>query len=158
RTGALVAPRLPRLVMPLVVRRLRAEAEGVIIPATDPGFTDHLAARRAAGMRSNVNVLGEAIVGDDEARRRLDQVLARIRRPDVDVVAGKIPAVCAGLSPLAFDATVQRVAAALRELYTAAQASDPPVFVTLDMEEYRDVDLTVAAFRTVLDEGPFGAL
>ncbi|HEU5308627.1 MAG TPA: bifunctional proline dehydrogenase/L-glutamate gamma-semialdehyde dehydrogenase, partial [Acidimicrobiia bacterium] len=32
---------------------------------------------------------------------------------------------------------------------------EPAKFVTLDMEEYRDLDLTVAAFRTVLDEERF---
>lgn len=153
--GARVAPLLPRVVVPLVLRRLRAEADGVILPATDPGLARHLEHGRAEGMRANVNVLGEAIVGDAEARRRFDQVLDHVRRPDVTCTSVKISAMCAGLSALAFDDTVDRVAERLRELYDAARSARPPVFVTLDMEEYRDLGLTVAAFRTVLDEGPF---
>ena len=150
--GARVAPLVPRLVMPLVLRRLRAESTGVILPADDPQLGVHLARRRAEGVRCNVNVLGEAILGDDEAAVRLAQVLARLRRDDVDYVSVKISAVCAGISALAFDQTVARVAERLRVLYRTAASFDPPKFVNLDMEEYRDLDLTLAAFRAVLDE------
>ena len=150
--GARLAPVMPRVVMPLVVRRLRAEAAGVILPADDPGFAEHLARRRDEGVRCNVNLLGEAIVGRDEARRRLAQVLARLRRPDVDYVSAKISAISTGISPLAFDATVSEVCNALRELYAVAASFEPAKFVNLDMEEYRDLDLTVAAFQTLLDE------
>ena len=48
-------------------------------------------------MRCNVNVLGEAILGDEEAGARLDAVLARLARPDVDYVSVKISAVCASV-------------------------------------------------------------
>ena len=50
-----------------------------MLPADDPAFGDHLARRRAEACRCNVNILGEAIVGDDEARARLDAVLERLR-------------------------------------------------------------------------------
>ncbi|MEO6651754.1 MAG: bifunctional proline dehydrogenase/L-glutamate gamma-semialdehyde dehydrogenase [Ilumatobacteraceae bacterium] len=156
--GARVAPLAPRLVMPLVQRRLRAEADGVILPASDPEFADHLARRASDGVRCNVNVLGEAIVGDGEARRRLDMVLARIRRPDVDYVSVKISAICPSISVLAFDDTVDRVVDRLRPLYEAAASFDPPKFVNLDMEEYSDLDLTIAVFRRMLDEPEFESL
>ena len=90
--GALVAPRVPWIVMPLVQRRLRAESAGVILSATDPEFAEHVMARANDGIRCNVNVLGEAIVGDEEARRRLRMVDERLRRPDVDYVSVKISA------------------------------------------------------------------
>lgn len=70
----------------------------------------------------------------------------------------KLSAICADLSALAFDATVARASTALRELYTEAARHQPPKFVNLDMEEYRDLDLTVAAFRSVLDEETFRRL
>jgi RHH-type proline utilization regulon transcriptional repressor/proline dehydrogenase/delta 1-pyrroline-5-carboxylate dehydrogenase len=152
RVGARLALVLPRVVMPLVVRRLRKEAAGVILPADDPAFGDHLARRRAEGVRCNVNILGEAIVGTEEARRRLAQVVDLLRRPDVDYVSVKISAVAAGISPLAFDATLTQVCEALRDLYAVAASFEPAKFVNLDMEEYRDLDLTVAAFERVLDE------
>jgi RHH-type transcriptional regulator, proline utilization regulon repressor / proline dehydrogenase / delta 1-pyrroline-5-carboxylate dehydrogenase len=158
RIGAALAPLLPRVVMPLVDRRLRDEAGDVVLPADDPGLGRHLAARRREGLRPNLNVLGEAIVGDGEAAERLDKVIARLRRDDVDYVSVKISAICAGISTLAFDHTVGRLVEVLHVAYREAAACDPPVFVNLDMEEYRDLELTVAAFRQALDHPDFAPL
>jgi len=155
RAGAALAPRLPRVVMPIVQRRLRAEAAGVILPATDPAFADHVATRAGEGYRCNINVLGEAIIGGGEAQRRLAAVIERIRRPDVDYVSVKISAVCASIDVLAFDDTVARVAERLRPLFRAAAESEPAKFVNLDMEEYADLELTIAVFRELLDEPEF---
>ena len=41
----------------------------MVLPAADPEFSAHLARRAGAGIDCNVNLLGEAILGDDEARR-----------------------------------------------------------------------------------------
>src|SRR5207244_3597811 len=45
--------------------------------------------------------------------------------------------------------------AAGRHLYRHADGRLTPKFINLDMEEYRDLDLTVTAFREVLDEPEF---
>jgi len=152
RAGASLAPRVPRLAGSLLVRRVRREARDVVLPAEDPAFARHLARRRAQGIVSNVNVLGEAVLGEQEAGRRFRAVLDRMRRPDVSYVSVKASALCSQLNVLAFDDEVARVAARLRPLYQAAQAQVPPVFVNLDMEEHRDLRLTVAAFQRALDE------
>jgi RHH-type proline utilization regulon transcriptional repressor/proline dehydrogenase/delta 1-pyrroline-5-carboxylate dehydrogenase len=121
-----------------------------VLEADDPAFARHVARRQAEGFRLNVNVLGEAILGDDEAGRRRDDVLARIDRPDVDYLSVKISSVCAQLSSLAFDETVDRVVEDLLPLYRRAQRVRPRVFVNLDMEEHRDLALTLAAFERIL--------
>jgi len=157
RAAALGARLAPGPVAAVVRRRIRAETRGVIIPARDPAFARHLAARRRDGFATNVNLLGEAILGDGEADARLAQLLARIERPDVDYVSVKISALCANLDVLAFEDEVDRIADRLRTVYRAAATATPPVFVNLDMEEYRDLHLTVAAFRRVLDEPEFTA-
>ena len=158
RVGGLVAPVLSGPVMALVARRLRAETAGVIVSADDRSFRRHVAARRAGGFGSNVNVLGEAILGEDEARRRLQMVVDRLHRPDVDYVSVKISAISATVNVLAFGQTVEAVSERLRVLYRAALESSPAKFVNLDMEEYRDLALTTAVFRTVLDEPEFRGL
>jgi RHH-type transcriptional regulator, proline utilization regulon repressor / proline dehydrogenase / delta 1-pyrroline-5-carboxylate dehydrogenase len=152
RLAAIGSRAAPGAVAAVVRHRIRAETRGVVIPAADPAFARHVAARTAAGFDLNINLLGEAILGDDEAAARLDALRARIRRPDVTYVSVKISALCAGLDVLAFDHEVDRIAERLRVVYDTAAAQSPPVFVNLDMEEYRDLHLTVAAFETVLDE------
>jgi len=142
----------PRPVAALVRRRVRAETDGVVLPAEDAPLGRHLARRRCEGIGLNINLLGEAILGDDEAARRIARIRGHIARPDIDYVSVKASAVCARLSSLAFERSVERVAAVLDVLFTDAAAQDPPVFVNLDMEEYRDLELTLAAFERALGQ------
>lgn len=157
RTGAIAAPRLPRVVMPLVRARIRAETRALVLPA---GRKQDAAMVRLhdAGFRLNVNVLGELVLGDDEAERRTAAVLAQLARPDVDHVSVKISALCAQLNVLAHDASVDRIAERLAIVFAAADRHTPAKFVNLDMEEYRDLSLTIDAFRRVLDQPRFAGL
>lgn len=153
--GARLAPLLPWLVMPLVRRRIVRESHGVVLPADDPAFADHLARRRSEHFPLNVNVLGEAILSDAEAAERMRLILERVARPDVDYISLKISAVVANLDVLAFEHSVAAICERLRTLYRAAEAAAPKVFVNLDMEEFRDLPMTIAAATRVLDEPPF---
>ena len=155
RVGARVVPVAPRLLMPLVIRRIRAETRGVVLSSQDPAFAEHVRVRDMQGVSLNINVLGEAILSDAEAALRLAAVRARLARPDVDYVSVKISALCANLDPLAFDDGVRRVSACLRTLYADAESARPAKFVNLDMEEFKDLALTIAAFTAVLDEPEF---
>ena len=153
-----VAPAIPGLADRAVDWRIDRDTAGVILSADDPAFADHVRKRRREGFRLNVNVLGESILGDDEADERCRKVLARIQRPDVDYVSVKISALCANLDVLAEEDSLRRIADRLRPLYRAAAESQPPTFVNLDMEEFRDLDLSLDSFIAVLDEPEFQAL
>ena len=153
RAGAAASRFLPGVVMRAVQRRLRTDSHGVILPAEDAPFSIYLAARHAGGMRVNVNHLGEAVLGEDEAARRMESVLALLARADVDYVSVKLSAVFSQIHPVAFRESVEAAKVRLRTLYRAARAGGK--FVNLDMEEYRDLALTMTAFCEVLDEPEF---
>ena len=153
RMLGVIAPYAPRLAERAVDWRVNQETTGVILPGEDAPLTRYLARRRADGFRLNVNVLGEAILGDDEADARFDLVSSRVRRPDVDYVSIKISALCANLDVLAWDDSLARVTERLAALYRIAQAHG--TFVNLDMEEHRDLELSVEAFVQVLDQPEF---
>ena len=154
--GALAAPALPGVVVPLARRRLRDLVGHLVLDASPDRLGPRLTrARDAVGGTLNVNLLGEAVLGDREARARRDATVALIARSDVDYVSVKLSSIAAQLLVWDLDAIVERVAAELRPLYRAALAADPPVFVNLDVEEYRDLDLTLAVFLRVLAEEEF---
>ena len=160
--GGRLAPWLPRIVVPAVRRRVQSEMSGVILPSERRRLARHVETRRRQNIRLNINVLGEAVLGEDEAERRLEAVLEVMSRPAVDYVSVKISSICSQLDVLAFDDEIERIAERLRRLYHRAQHNTTPDgrprFVNLDMEEYRDLDLTKAVFRKVLDEEPFRRL
>jgi RHH-type proline utilization regulon transcriptional repressor/proline dehydrogenase/delta 1-pyrroline-5-carboxylate dehydrogenase len=161
--GGAMAHYLPSLVVPPIVSRLRHETQSVILPGEEEDLRRYLAERREAGLRLNLNQLGEAILGESEAARRLDAYLALLARDDVEYISVKVSSVFSQIELVAFQATVERIAERLRTLYRAAARHHyrhpdgrvTPKFINLDMEEYRDLDLTVTAFRKVLDEPEF---
>lgn len=144
---------MPATVLSAMRKRLRSESEGVILPAEDRELSRYLDDRRNSRARANLNQLGEAILGEEEATRRLDAILALLARPDVDYISVKISAIFSQINLLAWDETLQQICERLRRLYRAAMPGNK--LVNLDMEEYRDLDLTLAALRTVLDEPEF---
>ncbi|HLI24377.1 MAG TPA: bifunctional proline dehydrogenase/L-glutamate gamma-semialdehyde dehydrogenase, partial [Acidimicrobiales bacterium] len=148
----------PSPVMAAVGARLRYETNDLIWPLSDRQLRLRLGRLRARGRRPNLNLLGEAILGQEEADRRVAAVERLLRRPDVDAVSVKISSVAPSLSLLDEEGTLARIASPLRRLYRLAQQSRRRPLVNLDMEEHRDLDLTVAVFRRVLDEPEFAGL
>lgn len=149
RVGGAVAPALPAAVVPLARRALRDLVEHLLVDARPARLGPTLAQLRAEGHRLNLNLLGEAVLGEAEAKRRLDGIRALVERKDVDYVSVKVSAIASRLSPWAFDETVDDVVARLLPLYRAAAANG--TFLNLDMEEYRDLDLTIAVFTRLLE-------
>ena len=158
RVGARLGPAFPRVVMPIARRRMRALVGHLVVDSQPERLAAHLQTRAAAGYSLNVNMLGEAVLGDAEARRRHQEVLRTLAQPDVDYVSVKVSAVVSQLNPWDFDGSLQRVVEALRPLLRAAAATAPPTFINLDMEEYHDLELTAAAFRELLQEPEFAAV
>ncbi|MEP6843410.1 MAG: bifunctional proline dehydrogenase/L-glutamate gamma-semialdehyde dehydrogenase, partial [Pseudolysinimonas sp.] len=75
-----------------------------------------------------------------------------LARDDVDYVSVKVSSVVSQLSMWGFDETVARVVERLTPLYEQAAASKKTKFINLDMEEYRDLDLTISVFTALLEQ------
>ncbi len=164
--GGVLAHYLPSMVVPPLVARLRQETRTVILPGEEAELRRYLQKRRQGGTRLNLNQLGEAILGEEEAQRRLQAYLDLLARPDVEYISVKVSSIVSQINLVAFDATVALVKERLRALYRQALAylytqpdgSQTAKFINLDMEEYRDLHLTMAAFCQVLDEAEFMGL
>jgi RHH-type proline utilization regulon transcriptional repressor/proline dehydrogenase/delta 1-pyrroline-5-carboxylate dehydrogenase len=150
--GGGFATLLPWIVVPIARRVLRNMVGHLVIDATPKSLDKTLAHLREGGVRLNLNLLGEAVLGEGEADSRLAGTLDLLGRDDVDYVSIKVSSVSSQLSMWAFDETVTRVVSRLTPLYELAAASPTPKFINLDMEEFHDLDLTVAVFETLLDQ------
>jgi RHH-type proline utilization regulon transcriptional repressor/proline dehydrogenase/delta 1-pyrroline-5-carboxylate dehydrogenase len=143
---------VPWPIVPIARAVLRRMVGHLVVDATPEKLDKSLVALRGRGIRLNLNLLGEAVLGDDEANRRLEGTRDLLARPDVDYVSIKVSSVAAQLSMWAFDDMVERVVERLTPLYELAAASPTAKFINLDMEEYRDLDLTVAVFQRLLEQ------
>ncbi|GAA4624966.1 bifunctional proline dehydrogenase/L-glutamate gamma-semialdehyde dehydrogenase [Cellulomonas oligotrophica] len=151
RVGGALAPALPDVVVPVARRVLREMVGHLVVDASDRALGHAIDRVRRDGVRLNVNLLGEAVLGRREADRRLAGTRRLLARDDVDYVSIKVSATDAPHSAWSFDETVAEVVEHLAPLFALAAASPTPKFVNLDMEEYKDLDLTVAVFTRLLD-------
>ena len=152
----LISRLVPQVVISLVHQRVRSLSKGLILPYEVVGLTKVLRRREKQGIRLNINVLGEAVLGQHEADTRFKQILEMIARPDVDYISVKLSAVVAQMVTIDQAGSLAKVCERLRILYRAAQENK--TFINLDMEEYRDLALTVDAFKKVLSEKEFSKM
>ena len=152
RCGGVLAPVLPGVVVPVARRVLRGMVGHLVADARPAKLGAAIAGIKREGTRLNLNLLGEAVLGDGEAEHRLAGTRALLARDDVDYVSIKVSSIVSQLSMWAFDETVERVVEKLTPLYELAARSARPKFINLDMEEYRDLDLTIAVFTRLLDQ------
>ncbi len=150
---------LPGVAVPLAKDKMHKETANVILPAEREMLARHLNARRDEGLRMNANFLGEAILSEAEAKRRLNAYLEAIQMDEIEVVSIKISTVYSQIMPLAREHTVTAISdrmellcrAAAKSRFTRSDGTVVSKFVYMDMEEYQDMDLTAKVFMETLD-------
>ncbi len=101
----------------------------------------------------NINHLGEAVLGEEESQTRFLQYINDLSSSEIEYISAKISTIYSQVLPLAFEKTVSVLEDRLTQLYCVARDHEfvrpngevCPKFVNLDMEEYRDLEITTAA-------------
>jgi len=144
--------------VPIIKWRLRRDTSRVIINASRPNLTNHLATRFNQDIGQNVNLLGEVVLGDGEADKRYYSYLEALKEPDINYISVKISGIYAQTHALNYKESFPELIRRMSELYQTA-IDHPYVgpdgvkrakFINLDMEEYKDAHLTMKLFKDVL--------
>lgn len=151
------------ILIPIVRWTLRKTTSRVILPGEKQALIHHLRERRKENVRLNLNHLGEAILSEQEAQRRLNIYLNDLKQPDIDYISIKISTIYSQINVLDWEKTISILSDRLKQLYRAAMTTfythpdgkKTMKFVNLDMEEYRDLNITKELFKRVLDEPEF---
>ncbi|MDO4791574.1 MAG: bifunctional proline dehydrogenase/L-glutamate gamma-semialdehyde dehydrogenase [Buchananella hordeovulneris] len=152
--GGKLATLAPSVVVPMARRVFQTMVGDLVVDVTDRKLGAAIQRLSAGGARLNINLLGEAVLGEKEAARRLKAVEELLHRPDVDYVSLKVSAISGPHNPWGFDEVVAEAVERVAHLYSYAaneSAAGRPKFINLDMEEYRDLDLTIEVFTRLLD-------
>ncbi|MCB1108060.1 MAG: proline dehydrogenase, partial [Chlamydiia bacterium] len=86
----LIGLSFPRLFVAMARYTLRKESAHVIVCGDHDHLNRHLAKRKAQNIRVNINHLGEAILGEQEAQRRLNLYLHDLSEPAIEYISIKI--------------------------------------------------------------------
>ena len=149
--------------IPMFIKYLRDDISSIVIQGEDPVLSKHMKARKDEGTRVNINVIGEIVLSEEEAAKRVSKYIKLLKNPDVDYLSIKISNLFSQIIPHAHDNNVKHISAQLEKIYSAAKentykdkdSKENYKFVNLDMEEYRDVETTIDAFKGVLSQDQF---
>ena len=154
---------LPNLAVPMFVNQIREDTKTVVIKGEEEPFNKHLKMRKEEGTRVNINLIGEVVLGEVEAAERMEKYLKALANPNIDYISIKISTIFSQIIALDFEHTVEVLVEKLSEIY--AQAKKYPYispngtksnkFINLDMEEYRDLAITVEVFKRTLEKPEF---
>ncbi len=144
--GRVLGAYLPSLVVPPLMTRLRQETRSVILPSEESALQRYLQRRYQTHTRLNLNQLGEAILGEDEARRRLTAYLDLLGRDDVEYISVKVSSIPNQL--VALDRTVARSDSSVLARHWRITIRRPhhAQIYQPDMEEHR-ITTSVAVFQ-----------
>jgi len=144
---------LPNMSVPLLIRSIRDDTDTVVLKGEDDLLNAHLKKRKAENTRVNINMIGEIVLGEKEASERIQKYLSMLSNPHVDYMSIKISTLFSQINSLSYEDTVQKLSDRLAQIFSQAKKEDK--FINLDMEEYRDLSLTVDSFMKTLELSDF---
>ena len=156
-----VAPRIAAAIIRNSVKSLATQ----FIAGTDPkDALKSLHLLREDNAALSIDLLGEAVLSDIEASRYATRYLETLEflapaltvrqdyqphRNKIDISL-KTSSFYSQIEPLNWDGSIEKVKEGLRPVFERAAALDASI--TFDMEHYYHKDLTIAIFKSILDE------
>ena len=146
--------------VPLFVQYLRSDISSIVIKGEENLLSKHLKSRKAENTRVNINIIGEAVLGENEANDRIEKYIKALQNPNIDYISIKISTIFSQIVPLAHNWSVEQISqrialiydAAMKHRFVNAHGELEDKFVNLDMEEYKDLSLTIDAFIKTLSQ------
>jgi RHH-type proline utilization regulon transcriptional repressor/proline dehydrogenase/delta 1-pyrroline-5-carboxylate dehydrogenase len=141
------------VVLFIVTERVRIASRGIINSANPRKLKKYLRKKSKANVDINLNLLGEAVLGEEEADKRFNDLLNLMELDEVNYISVKISAIVSQIIPSDSKGSCERVVKKLRILYRKSLKNK--CFINLDMEEYKDFEITVDVFKQLLMEEEF---
>ncbi|GHV27724.1 proline dehydrogenase [Bacteroidia bacterium] len=153
----------PDIAMPIFKLKLRQETNKIIIAEERPKLTKHLEGRKNSKIGQNVNLLGEVVLGDGEAENRYKHYLEALKEEDINYISIKLSGIYAQIHALSYEQNKKELCDRMAAVYQAAidnpyidqDGNKSAKFINLDMEEYKDAELTFEVFTEVLSRPEF---
>ncbi|XBH21675.1 bifunctional proline dehydrogenase/L-glutamate gamma-semialdehyde dehydrogenase [Jonesiaceae bacterium BS-20] len=150
--GGLAGHMAPGLVVGSARKTLRALVSHLIVDSSPQALGKALERLQQDGNALNINLLGEAVLGEREANRRLTGIRTLLARVDVAYVSVKISAIVAPHNRWASRQVTDEICARMRPLLREVNGGK---FINFDMEEFKDLHLTLEVFTRLMDDPEF---
>jgi RHH-type transcriptional regulator, proline utilization regulon repressor / proline dehydrogenase / delta 1-pyrroline-5-carboxylate dehydrogenase len=158
---------MPDISVELFIKYLRQDISDIVIKGEDYSLNRHLKKRYKEHTRVNINIIGEMVLGEKEAEARIQKYIKALKNPHIDYISIKISTIFSQVTPVAHEWSVGEISSRLERIYSSAMQNrfvnsktgkEENKFVNLDMEEYRDINITMDAFMQTLSQEKFYSL
>ena len=141
----------PSISVPFFVSHLRKDTSAMVLDANESFLKPHIEKRKNEdNITLNVNLIGEEVLGEAESAYRIKKYEDALKSSYITYISIKITTIFSQINIIDFEYSKDEVVKRLDYLYALAQEEEKKQgvdkFINLDMEEFRDLELTVAAF------------
>ncbi|EOZ3531675.1 proline dehydrogenase family protein [Campylobacter upsaliensis] len=141
----------PNFSVPFFISHLRNDTKAMVLDADENFLAPHITKRKnEQNITLNVNLIGEEVLGEAESKYRMQKYEEALKSSYITYISIKITTIFSQINIIDFDYSKDEVVKRLDTLYALAleeqNRQGVSKFINLDMEEFRDLELTVAAF------------
>lgn len=159
RLYRMIGYKLPSVSVPLMLDQIQEVTSPVVFFSGSEKFKKHAEKRTKYGITLNINPVGEMLIGENEAKDRLQKYLKILRQPEVNYISVKLSTLHSQLISIAHDQVIEECVERLTVLYNEVlkikEETGVLKFINLDMEEYRDLSITLETFKKTLEKPQF---
>lgn len=140
----------PSISVPFFVNHIRKDTQTMVLDEEKSKLDAHIIKREEQNITLNVNLIGEEVLGEAESLYRMHKYEDALKSEHIKYISIKITTIFSQINIIDFEYSKNEVVKRLDTLYGIAQEYEKKhgvqKFINLDMEEFRDLELTVAAF------------
>ena len=150
--------------VPLLKQFIYLTTSKYVLFGSDKILEKRIAQNLKNGLNTNLNRVGELLLGEEDAQKRTNQYIKDLENPAINCISIKISTIYSQISSIGFEQTVAELVEKISVIYRAAQKNQyvcPKTgvksnkMVNFDMEEYRDLAITVETFIRALSKDEF---
>jgi len=159
RLYRMIGYKFPSVSIPLMLNQIQEVTSPVIFFNNSPKFKAHVLKRKKHGIILNVNPIGETLIGEFEAKERLNKYIEILNNKNVNYLSIKLSTIHSQIDTIAHDEVIEECIKRLSKLYHEVlqikETTGAEKFINLDMEEYRDLSITLQTFMQTLNKPEF---
>ncbi|WP_104757958.1 proline dehydrogenase family protein [Helicobacter salomonis] len=152
---------IPSMSVPFFVDKVRNNAQAMVLDEKSEVLKRTIEQRESEQIVLNVNLIGEEVLGESEAMYRMHKYQEAIKSSYIKYISIKITTIFSQIYHLDFEYSKAEIVKRLDTLYALAleqkEQHSIEKFINLDMEEFKDLELTIAAFMESIAKFPISA-
>jgi len=159
RLYRIIGHKFPSVSIPFMLNQIQEVTSPVIFFNGSNKFKEHVLKRKKHGITLNVNPIGETLIGEFEAKERINKYIEFLHDENVNYLSIKLSTIHSQIDAIAHDEIIeeciQRLSILYHEILKIRESTGVEKFINLDMEEYRDLSITLQTFKRTLNKPEF---